>query len=94
MVDRGLLHSLPREQWGAYATGITGLVSPGGTLLVVAHQPGTERGTHPVTDDDLRGLLPAFQLVRALPTTLAGAAAHLFELERHTDDRGPQLASS
>jgi len=82
-VDRGLLHSLPREQWSAYATGITGLVSPGGTLLVVAHQPGAERGTHPVTGDDLRVLLPAFQLVRAVPTTLAAAAAQLFELERN-----------
>jgi len=49
----------------------------------VAHQPGAERGTHPVTGDDLRVLLPAFQLVRAVPTTLAAAAAQLFELERN-----------
>jgi SAM-dependent methyltransferase len=84
-VDRGLLHCLPRDQWPAYATGVTGLVSPGGTLLVVAHQPGTQLGTTPVTADELRALLPAFSVKRAAPTTLAGAAAQLFELERQAD---------
>jgi 3-polyprenyl-4-hydroxybenzoate decarboxylase/SAM-dependent methyltransferase len=81
-VDRGLLHGLPRDRWGGYATGVTGLVSPGGTLLVVAHQPGTELGTQPITADELCALLPAFELVRAVSTTLAGAAAQLFELAR------------
>ncbi len=81
-IDRGLLHTLPRERWEAYATGVTRLISSGGTLLLVAHAPGVERGTQPITPDDLRALLPAFQLVRAVPTTLAGAAAYLFELAR------------
>jgi hypothetical protein len=85
-VDRGLLHGLPRGRWGGYATGVTGLVSPGGTLLVVAHQPGTELGTQPITADELCALLPAFELVRSVSTTLAGAAAQLFELARRADD--------
>ena len=84
-VDRGLLHSLPRDQWPAYATGVTGLVSPAGALLIVAHQPGAQLGTTPVTADDLRALLPAFELVRAAPTMLAGAAAQLFALERRAE---------
>jgi SAM-dependent methyltransferase/3-polyprenyl-4-hydroxybenzoate decarboxylase len=84
-VDRGLLHSLPRDRWPAYATGVTGLVSPGGTLLVVAHEPGTLLGTTPVTADELCALLPEFVLVRAVPTMLAGAAAQLFELARRAE---------
>jgi len=84
-VDRGLLHCLPRDRWPAYATGATGLVAPGGTLLVVAHQPGTQLGTTPVTADELRALLPTYELVRTTPTTLAGAAAQLFDLERRAD---------
>jgi SAM-dependent methyltransferase len=82
VVDRGLLHCLPRDRRAAYAAGVTRLVPPGGALLVVAHEPGTALGTQPVTAGELRALLPAFELVRALPTALAGAAAQLFELER------------
>lgn len=85
-VDRGLLHSLPRGRWGDYATGVTGLIAAGGTLLVVAHQPGTALGTQPITADELCALLPAFELVRSVSTTLAGAAAQLFELARRADD--------
>ena len=81
-VDRGLLHSLSRDQRAAYAAAITTLVSGGGTLLVVAHAPGVELGTQPLADDDLVALLPAFALVRTQPTTLAGAPAQLFELDR------------
>jgi SAM-dependent methyltransferase len=79
-VDRGLLHSLPRDRWPAYAAGVTALIAGGGTLLVVAHELGAQLGTQPVTTDDLRSLLPAFELVRAVQATLAGAAAQLFEL--------------
>jgi SAM-dependent methyltransferase/3-polyprenyl-4-hydroxybenzoate decarboxylase len=82
VVDRGLLHCLPRDRRDAYAAGVTRLVSPGGALLVVAHQPGAALGTLPVTADELCALLPAFALTGAVPTTLAGAAAQLFELER------------
>ncbi|HEY0479279.1 MAG TPA: class I SAM-dependent methyltransferase, partial [Kofleriaceae bacterium] len=83
-VDRGLLHCLPRAEHTAYAASMAALVAPGGTLLVVAHQPGGEVGTHPLTAGELCALLPAFELVRAAPTTLAGAAAQLFELTRRS----------
>jgi len=89
-VDRGLLHSLPRDQFPAYAAGVTGLVAPGGTLLVVAHEPGALLGTLPVAASELRAMLPAFELVRAVPTTLAGAAAQLFELERRAGHGTPE----
>jgi SAM-dependent methyltransferase/3-polyprenyl-4-hydroxybenzoate decarboxylase len=81
IVDRGLLHGLPPAQRAAYAAGVTRLASPGGTLLVVGHEPDTLLGTYPVTADELCALLPGFRLVRTAPTTLAGAAARLFELE-------------
>jgi cyclopropane fatty-acyl-phospholipid synthase-like methyltransferase len=84
-VDRGLLHSLPRDRWPSYAAGIDRLVAAGGALLVVAHQPGTELGTHAVTAADLQAMFRDFALVRSVPTTLAGAAAALFELQRRTD---------
>ena len=81
-VDRGLLHCLPAEQRAGYAASVTALVAAGGALLVVAHAPGAELGTHPVTAEELHALLPAFELVRAVPTALAGGPAQLFEL-RH-----------
>ena len=82
VVDVGLLHCLPREQRPAYAAAATRLTAEGGTLLIVAHQPGTERATHPITSDDLRSLLPAFELVRESPTTLSRGEARLLELVR------------
>jgi 2-polyprenyl-3-methyl-5-hydroxy-6-metoxy-1,4-benzoquinol methylase len=81
-VDRGLLHGLPAEQRAAYAAAVTALVAPGGALLVVAHEPGAELGTHPVTAEDLRALLPGFALRCTTPTALAGGAAQRFELIR------------
>jgi SAM-dependent methyltransferase/3-polyprenyl-4-hydroxybenzoate decarboxylase len=81
-VDRGLLHGLPRDRWPAYAAGVAALVAPGGTLLVVVHEPGAELGTQPLTAGELAALLPAFALVRSTPTTLAASAARLFELVR------------
>jgi 3-polyprenyl-4-hydroxybenzoate decarboxylase/SAM-dependent methyltransferase len=81
-VDRGLLHCLPAEQRAAYAAAVTALVAPGGALLVVAHEPGAELGTHPVTAEDLRALLPGFALRCTTPTALAGGAAQRFELIR------------
>ena len=79
-VDRGLLHVLARDRRAAYAAAVTALIAPGGTLLVVAHQPGAELGTVAVPADELAALLPGFAVVRATPTTLAGAPAQLFEL--------------
>jgi len=84
-VDRGLLHSLPHDSWPAYSAAVTRLVSPGGALLLVAHAPGTAPGTHPLTAHELSTLLPAFALMRTLPTTLTHAPAHLFELEHRAD---------
>lgn len=83
-VDRGLLHGLPVASRAAYAAAVAALVAAGGTLLVAAHQPGAELGTHPVSSGDLRALLPSFELARATPMTLAGAPAQLFELTRRT----------
>jgi hypothetical protein len=88
-VDRGLLHCLPVEQRAGYAAAITALVAPGGTLLAVAHAPGAELGTHPVTAEELRALLPTFELDRTTPTTLAGGAAQLFELRQLPPCRSP-----
>ena len=81
-VDRGLLHVLSPDQRAGYAAGVTALVAPGGGLLVVAHAPGGALGTHAITPDQLRAMLPAFELVRATPTALSGAPAMLFELQR------------
>jgi SAM-dependent methyltransferase/3-polyprenyl-4-hydroxybenzoate decarboxylase len=81
-VDRGLLHVLLRDRWPGYAAAVTALVAPGGALLIVAHAPGAELGTQPIAADELAALLPGFELLRTTPTTLAGAAAQLFELSR------------
>ena len=86
-VDRGLLHVLSPDQRAGYAAAVAGLVAPGGDLLVVAHAPGAELGTHAITPDQLRALLPVFELVRVTPTALSGAAAMLFELQRHAPVR-------
>jgi 2-polyprenyl-3-methyl-5-hydroxy-6-metoxy-1,4-benzoquinol methylase len=81
-VDRGLLHCLPREAWPAYARTVGELVAPGGELLVVAHRPGSERGTTAITEAELARVLPAFQLERAVATTLAGGDAQLYIMRR------------
>jgi SAM-dependent methyltransferase len=81
-VDVGLLHCLPRESWPAYAAAVTELTVPGGSLLVVAHQPGGELATNPLTAEDVSALLPAFELVNAVSTTLSHGDARLFELAR------------
>jgi SAM-dependent methyltransferase/3-polyprenyl-4-hydroxybenzoate decarboxylase len=81
-VDRGLLHCLPRDRWPAYAAAVTNVIAPGGSLLLVAHEPGGELATTPVTDADVRGLLSSFELVRSVPSTLSNHGARLFELER------------
>ena len=61
---------------------VSSRTSPGGTLLIVAHQT-TELATLPITDRELRALLPAFELLSATPTTLSRGPAQLFELRRH-----------
>ena len=89
-VDRGLLHTLPHERWAAYAAGVTRLVTPGGTLLLVVHEPGAQLGTQPVTAGELRALLPAFDLVRTTPAALSGSSAQLFELSRQIGPASPR----
>jgi SAM-dependent methyltransferase len=81
-VDCGLLHCLPRESWPAYAAAVTQLIAPHGSLLLVAHQPGAELATTPVTPDDLAALLPEFRMVSSSPSMLSHGEARLFELER------------
>ena len=81
-VDRGLLHGLPRARWPAYAAAVTALLAPTGTLLLIAHQPGGERGTIAIGPGELAAILPAFDLVSSAPTALSGGAAQLFELRR------------
>jgi SAM-dependent methyltransferase len=83
VVDRGLLHCLPRTAWPAYASAVTARTAPGGSLLVIAHRTG-ELATTPVADTDLRALLPAFELVSAMPTALSRGPAQLFELTRRS----------
>jgi 3-polyprenyl-4-hydroxybenzoate decarboxylase/SAM-dependent methyltransferase len=82
VVDRGLLHGLARDRRAAYAAAVMARVAPGGSLMIVAHVPGVELGTQPVTAEELDALFPAFARIHAAPTTLAGAAAQLFVLER------------
>lgn len=81
-VDCGLLHCLPRDRWAAYATSVSDLIAPGGSLLLVAHEPGGPLATHALTSDDVTALLPRFQLIATAPSTLAKAPARLFELQR------------
>ncbi len=81
-VDVGLLHCLPRDAWPAYASAVTARIATGGSLLVVTHDPGVQLATTPATADDLRALLPAFELTASSPTTLSRAPATLFELAR------------
>ena len=82
VIDCGVLHCLPRAKWTAYADAITARVVPGGTLLLVAHQPGAAWATTPIADADVRTLLPAFSLTNVTPTTLARRDATLFEMTR------------
>jgi SAM-dependent methyltransferase len=81
VVDRGLLHCLPPSQRPAYAEAVTARTRPGGTLLVVVHQTG-ELATHPLKADELRALLPAFELESTTATTLSGGAALLCSMRR------------
>ena len=81
VVDVGLLHCLARERWRAYADAVTARTARGGALLLVAHQTA-EQATHPVSADDLRQLLPAYELTAVTPYTLANGDARLFELRR------------
>jgi SAM-dependent methyltransferase len=81
-VDCGLLHCLPRERWPDYARAVTDLVAPGGSLLLMAHRPGVDLATTPITDDDLRALLPAFVIAGTRPAQVARADATLFDLQR------------
>jgi SAM-dependent methyltransferase/3-polyprenyl-4-hydroxybenzoate decarboxylase len=77
VIDRGCLHLLPAEQRPSYAATVTRLTAPGATLLLKLDSPaaGPARQTHRFTADELPALLPAFELVRATPSTLARTSA-------------------
>ena len=74
IVDRGLLHCLPIDARPRYAAQISRW---GGMLIVVAHAPGAELGTHAVTEAELAQLFPG-RAIGAVATTLSGRAAHAF----------------
>jgi SAM-dependent methyltransferase len=76
IVDRGLLHCLPLDARVSYAAQIARW---GGTLIVVAHAPGAEHGTHAVTEAHLAALFPG-RAIQVAPTTLSGRAAQVFVL--------------
>jgi SAM-dependent methyltransferase len=77
VVDRGCLHLLPAEGRPSYAATVTRLAAPGATLLLKVDSPAADqsRQTHRFNADELKALLPAFELVRAAPSTLARASA-------------------
>jgi 3-polyprenyl-4-hydroxybenzoate decarboxylase len=88
VVDRGCLHLLASDRRQSYADTVTRLTAPGAVLLLKVDSPtanGT-RQTHRFTTSELQSLLPAFELLRATPSTLtttgASGEATLFHFRR------------
>jgi 2-polyprenyl-3-methyl-5-hydroxy-6-metoxy-1,4-benzoquinol methylase len=87
VVDRAVLHVLPRPERAAWARFILERLSPTGRLLVVAHGPGAAAAlrTSAVTRADLLALLPGLTLRAERPcpvTDVASDDAVLYELAR------------
>jgi SAM-dependent methyltransferase/3-polyprenyl-4-hydroxybenzoate decarboxylase len=102
VLDRGLLHVLPRERQADYAAAVRALVRPGGHLVLKCHaadEPG-DHGTQRFGMDDLAGLMgDAFDVVHAEDTVFPGPGgrapkALLVALVRRRDDCGPANAST
>lgn len=80
VLDRALLHVLPRARHGDWAAAMRRLVRPGGALILKCHAPDPERrgpalDTHPLGRAEIAALLgDAFELSRAEDTTLPGPA--------------------
>lgn len=71
VIDRGVLHVLPRARHADYAVTMARLVRPGGTLILKCHAPGddVELGTTKLTREDVVALLGnAFALTHAEDT--------------------------
>jgi SAM-dependent methyltransferase len=88
VVDRGCLHLLSADGRACYAQTITRLTAPGALLLLKVDSPTAHDGrqTHRFTTAELQSLLPAFELLRATPSTLtrtgASGEATLFRFRR------------
>jgi SAM-dependent methyltransferase len=79
VLDRGVLHVLPRARHAEYAASMRRLVRPGGTLILKCHAPGddVDHGTTKLTREDIVALLgDAFDLVRAEDAVFPGPAGH------------------
>jgi SAM-dependent methyltransferase len=79
VIDRGLLHVLPRARHTAYAAAVGRLVRPGGTLLLKCHAPGESQdlGTQRLGREDIVALLgDAFDLTSLEETAFPGPAGH------------------
>jgi len=66
VMDGGCLHMVPAHRRDAYAEGVTRVAAPGATLLVVGFAPGRFAGAE-VTEAELRGRLPGWEMVDAVP---------------------------
>ncbi|MEA2699738.1 MAG: phosphopantothenoylcysteine decarboxylase / phosphopantothenate---cysteine ligase [Myxococcales bacterium] len=88
IVDRGCLHLLAPDRRQSYADTVTRLTAPGAVLLLKVDSPTANdtRQTHRFTTSELQSLLPAFELLRATPSTLtrtgASGEATLFHFRR------------
>ena len=79
VIDRGVLHVLPRARHADYAAAMRRLVRPGGTLILKCHTTcdDVDHGTTKLTRDEVVALLGgAFDLVRAEDSLFPGPAGH------------------
>jgi SAM-dependent methyltransferase len=66
LMDGGCYHMVPAHRRDAYAESVTRVAAPGATLLVVGFAHGRFAGAG-VTEEELRGRLPAWEMVDAAP---------------------------
>jgi SAM-dependent methyltransferase len=78
VVDRGCLHTLPRERWPGYAAEVGRRLVSGGELLLKQHavDAGSRWLTHPLRDDDLETIFGAlFDVAAIAPARFDGTFA-------------------
>jgi SAM-dependent methyltransferase len=68
MLDRGCLHGLPRADWPSYVEAVTGLLAPGGHLLLKCLSEAETRdiGPHRFAPHELRSLFESCFVVEAM----------------------------
>jgi SAM-dependent methyltransferase/3-polyprenyl-4-hydroxybenzoate decarboxylase len=79
VLDRGVLHLLPRARHREWAASMRRLVRPGGTLILKCHAPGddVDRGTTKLTREDVTALLgDAFDLTHTEDSVFSGPPGH------------------